>query len=186
MGQSEQTGRIITQAPAATWERAIAAVADLDVALLRTAVVDAVDTDTPLYRLAGRDGRDDLDRGQHPPSPTAADIAALSVPRTATIRPPERRPGDDASSAGSLLPPPAPALPADPAARSTSDTAGRCGSTAPAPSRSLKGSWAELNTGSGKVRSCTARGLSSVSAPFPRTPTSLGWSRSCLLYTSPS
>ncbi len=100
MGQSEQTGRIITQAPAATWERAIAAVAgdtDLDVALLRTAVVDAVDTDTPLYRLDGRDGRDDLDRGQHPPSPTAADIAALSVPRTATIRPPERRPGDDAS-----------------------------------------------------------------------------------------
>jgi len=51
--------------------------------------VDAVDTDTPLHRLADRDRRDDLDRGQYAP-PTAADIAALSAPRTATIRPPHR------------------------------------------------------------------------------------------------
>jgi hypothetical protein len=46
---ARDAARIITQAPADTWEREIAAVTsdtDLDVALLRTAVVDAVDTDT--------------------------------------------------------------------------------------------------------------------------------------------
>jgi Transposase len=46
--------RVITQAPAVTWPREIDAVADrtgLDAALLRTAVVDAVDTDLdPLHR----------------------------------------------------------------------------------------------------------------------------------------
>ena len=95
---TRSAGRIITQAPADTWEREIAAGAgdtDLGVALLREAVVDAVDTDTPLHRLAGRDRRDDLDRGQHAP-PTAADIAALSAPRRATtVRPAHSGPVDD-------------------------------------------------------------------------------------------
>jgi hypothetical protein len=96
---ARDAARIITQAPADTWEREIAAVTgdtDLDVALLRTAVVDAVDTDTPLHRLAGRDRRDDLDRGQHA-HPTAADIAALSAPRQATtVRSSHRGPADEA------------------------------------------------------------------------------------------
>jgi hypothetical protein len=92
--------RVITQAPAVTWPREIDAVADrtgLDAALLRTAVVDAVDTDLdPLHRLTARDRRDDLDRGQHAP-PTVADIAALSTPRTAVIGSPERGVGDPAA-----------------------------------------------------------------------------------------
>jgi hypothetical protein len=95
---ARDAARVITQAAVATWEREIAAVAgdtDLDVALLRTAVVDAVDNDTPLHRLAGRDRRDDLDRGQHA-LPTAADIAALGAPRRATsVRPAHPGPVDD-------------------------------------------------------------------------------------------
>jgi len=87
---ARDAARVITQAPAASWPREIAAVADrtgLDAGLLRTAVVDAVDTDAdPLHRLTARDRRDDLDRGQHAPT-TAADIAAHSRPRTDFVPP---------------------------------------------------------------------------------------------------
>jgi DNA primase len=85
---ARDAARIITQAPAATWPREIAAVADrtgLAADLLRTAVVDAVDTDLdPLRRLTARDRRDDLDRGQQAPW-TAADVAARSRPRANTV-----------------------------------------------------------------------------------------------------
>jgi DNA primase len=87
---ARDAARVLTQAPAATWPREIAAVSErtgLDAELLRTAVVDAVDTDTDaLHRLTARDRRDDLDRGQHAPS-TAADIAARSRPRTDSVPP---------------------------------------------------------------------------------------------------
>jgi len=87
---ARDAARVLTQAPAATWPREIAVVADrtgLDAGLLRTAVVDAVDADLdPLRRLAARDRRDDLDRGQHTP-PTAADIAARSRARADTVEP---------------------------------------------------------------------------------------------------
>jgi DNA primase len=87
---ARDAARVLTQAPAATWPREIVVVADrtgLDAGLLRTAVVDAVDTDAdPLHRLTARDRRDDLDRGQHAPV-TAADVAALSRPRADTVDP---------------------------------------------------------------------------------------------------
>jgi DNA primase catalytic core len=87
---ARDAARVVTRAPAATWPREIAAVSErtgLDAGLLRTAVVDAVDTDAdPLQRLTARDRRDDLDRGQHAPS-TAADIAARSRPRADTVQP---------------------------------------------------------------------------------------------------
>ena len=88
---------IIIQAPTASWEREIAAVADstgLDESLLRMAVVDALDPDTdPLGRLRGRDRRDDLDRGQHLP-PTAADIAAVSASPATSVYRPQQPPAD--------------------------------------------------------------------------------------------
>ena len=86
---------IIIQAPTASWEREIAAVADstgLDESLLRMAVVDALDPDTePLGRLRARDRRDDLDRGQHLP-PTAADIAAVSASPATSVHRPQQPP----------------------------------------------------------------------------------------------
>ena len=88
---------VIIQAPTASWEREIAAVADstgLDESLLRTAVVDALDPDTePLGRLRARDRRDDLDRGQHLP-PTAADIAAVSASPATSVHRPQQPPAD--------------------------------------------------------------------------------------------
>jgi len=90
---------IIIQAPTASWEREIAAVAastGLDESLLRTAVVDALDPDTePLGRLRARDRRDDLDRGQHLP-PTAAAIAAVSASPATSVRRPQQPPADAA------------------------------------------------------------------------------------------
>jgi hypothetical protein len=87
---ARDAARVLTQAPAATWPREIAAVSErtgLDAELLRTAVVDAVDTDAdPLQRLTARDRRDDLDRGQHEAA-TAADVAARSRPRTDSVPP---------------------------------------------------------------------------------------------------
>jgi len=87
---ARDAARVLTQAPAATWPREIAVVSErtgLDAELLRTAVVDAVDTDAdPLQRLTARDRRDDLDRSQHAPS-TAADVAARSRPRAETVPP---------------------------------------------------------------------------------------------------
>jgi len=86
---------VIIQAPTASWEREIAAVAastGLDESLLRTAVVDALDPDTePLGRLRARDRRDDLDRGQHLP-PTAADIAAVSASPATSVHRPQQPP----------------------------------------------------------------------------------------------
>src|SRR5450759_2198937 len=86
---------IIIQAPTASWEREIAAVAEstgLDESLLRTAVVDTLDPDTdPLGRLRGRDRRDDLDRGQHL-LPTAADIAAVSASPATSVHRPQQPP----------------------------------------------------------------------------------------------
>src|SRR5664280_598849 len=85
---ARDAARVLTRAPAATWPREIAAVSErtgLDPGLLRTAVVDAVDTDAgPLHRLTARDRRDDLDRGQHTPA-TAADIAARSHPPSTVV-----------------------------------------------------------------------------------------------------
>jgi len=87
---ARDAARVLTQAPAATWPREIAVVSErtgLDAELLRTALVDAVDTDAdPLQRLTARDRRDDLDRGQHAPS-TAAEVAARSRPRTDSVQP---------------------------------------------------------------------------------------------------
>jgi DNA primase catalytic core len=87
---ARDAARVLTRAPAATWPREIAVVSErtgLDAELLRTAVVDAVDTDAdPLRRLTARDRRDDLDRGQHAPS-TAADVAARSRPRADAVPP---------------------------------------------------------------------------------------------------
>lgn len=88
---------IIMQAPPQTWEREIEAVAgrtELDLSTLRTAVVNRIEPDADaLGRLVGRDRRDDLDRGQHV-TPTPAQLAAMSTPRTGPVRPAVGRPAD--------------------------------------------------------------------------------------------
>jgi len=64
-------------------------------AMLRSAVVDTIDTDTDtdaLGRLNARDRRDDLNRGQNVTA-SPAQLAAMSAPRATAFHPaPSARP----------------------------------------------------------------------------------------------
>ncbi|MDT0262459.1 toprim domain-containing protein [Jatrophihabitans lederbergiae] len=93
---------IIAKAPLDTWQRELTAVSKrtgLQESTLQTVLAERIgapDTDDDaLGRLTGRDRRDDLDRGQHVTA-TAAQLAAMSTPRSADIRPATARPADDA------------------------------------------------------------------------------------------
>ncbi len=94
VGAARQAAGILTQAIPDTWEREIAAVVartDVEEYLLREAVVDRIGTyGDALGRVAGRDRRDDLDRGQHVQA-TPAQLAAMSGGRTGPVRPAQAR-----------------------------------------------------------------------------------------------
>jgi len=84
---------ILARAPLEGWQRELAAVAvrtGLDANTLRIVLLENIGpTDVgadALGRLVGRDRREDLDRGQHVP-PTAAQLATMTTPRRAAIRP---------------------------------------------------------------------------------------------------
>ena len=88
---------IITSAPPATWAREVDAAAEqtgLPLDLLYTAVMQHIgappETENPAAdawgRLAGRDRRDDLHRGQHIAA-SPAQLAATSRPHTGPLRP---------------------------------------------------------------------------------------------------
>jgi DNA primase catalytic core len=96
---------ILAKAPLDTWQRELTAVTarpGLPADLLHTVLAERIgvpDADADaLGRLTGRDRREDLDRGQHIRA-TAAQLAAMSTPRSAVIRPATARPADDARPA---------------------------------------------------------------------------------------
>ena len=97
VGAARQAAGILYQAVPDTWEREIAAVVartDVEEYLLREAVVDRIGTyGDALGRVAGRDRRDDLDRGQHVQA-TPAQLAAMSTGRIGPVRPAQSRPVD--------------------------------------------------------------------------------------------
>jgi DNA primase len=83
---------ILAKAPLDTWQRELTAVTaptGLPADMLQTVLAERIgvpDADADaLGRLTGRDRREDLDRGQHVPA-TAAQLAAMTTPRTAVIR----------------------------------------------------------------------------------------------------
>lgn len=91
---AHEAAGILSHASPSTWEREVAAVTErtgLDVTILRMELVDTIETDTDdLGRLAGRNRRDDLDRGQHVQA-TPAQLAAMSTGRTGAVRPAQAR-----------------------------------------------------------------------------------------------